>query len=118
MEGLGYSTFEVRVRAVQAALEGPPIAQVARAYGIDRTTMHRWLRRHQEADGDSGLQRRPVSGRPRKLQCISEYNFKRILLAPASRFGFSTELWTVSRLHPVLVDRFNEDVSGATVLRR
>jgi transposase len=118
MDGLGYSTFDVRVRAVQAALSGTPIAQVARAYGIDRTSMHRWLRRHEDARGETGLQRRPVSGRPRKLQCISEYNFKRIVLAPASRFGFETDLWTVTRLHTVLVDRFNEDVSEDTVWRR
>jgi transposase len=118
MEGLGYSTFEVRVRAVQATLDGEPVRQVARAYGVDRTTLHRWLRRRQEAGGESGLQRLPVSGRPRKLSCISQYNLKRIVLAPASRFGFETDLWTVTRLHAVLVDRFNEDVSEDTVWRR
>jgi transposase len=103
---------------VQAVLAGTPITHVARAFRVERTTVHRWLRRHREAGGDSGLQRRPVSGRPRKLQCISEYNFKRIVLAPATRFGFETDLWTVSRLHAVLVDRFNEDVSEDTVWRR
>jgi transposase len=118
MESLGYSTFELRVRAVQAVSNGTPIAQVARAYGVDRTTVHRWLRRHQEAGGDSGLQRRPVSGRPRKLTCISPYNLKRIVLAPASRFGFETDLWTVGRLHGVLMDRFDVEVSEDTVWRR
>jgi transposase len=39
-------------------------------------------------------------------------------LAPASRFGFETDLWTVGRVHAVLVDRFNEDVSEDTVWRR
>lgn len=118
MDGFGYSTLGVRVRGVQAVLAGTPITQVASAFRVDRTTIHRWLRRHQDAGGDTGLQRRPVSGRPRKLQCISEHNLKRIVLAPASRFGFETDLWTVSRLHAVLVDRFNEDVSEDTVWRR
>lgn len=118
MEGFIYSTFEVRVRAVQAVLEGTSVSEVARVFGVDRTTLHRWLRRHQAAGDNAGLQRHPVSGRPRKLTCISEYNFKRIVLAPASRFGFETDLWTVGRLHAVLVDRFNEDVSEDTVWRR
>lgn len=118
MDGLGYSTLEVRLRGVQAVLTGTPIAQVAQALSIDRTTLHRWLRRYRQEGGDHGLQRRPVSGRPRKLQCISQYNFKRIVLAPASRFGFETDLWTVKRLHRVLVDRFHEDVSEDTVWRR
>jgi transposase len=117
MDGQGYSTLEVRVRAVNAVCEGLPVSQVAQAYGIDRTTLHRWLRRHGD-DGDAGLQRRPVSGRPRKLQSIREHNLKRIVLAPASRFGFETDLWTVGRVHAVLVDRFNEDVSEDTVWRR
>lgn len=117
MEGQGYSTLEVRVRAVRAVRDGMAVSQAALAYGVDRTTLHRWLRRHQD-EGDFGLRRRPVSGRPRKLQTISEHNLKRIVLAPASRFGFETDLWTVSRVHAVLVDRFNEDVSEDTVWRR
>lgn len=118
MEGLGHSTLEVRVRGVQAVLAGTPITHVARAFGVDRTSIHRWLRRYRETGDNGGLQRRPVSGRPRKLQCISGYNLKRIVLAPASRFGFETDLWTVRRLHAVLVDRFNTDVSEDTVWRR
>jgi transposase len=118
MEGIGYSTFAMRVRAVRAALSGTSVTQVARAYGIDRTTMHRWVRRHEEAGGEAGLQRRPVPGRPRKLECISRHNLKRIVLAPASRYGFETDLWTVGRLQGVLVERFNVAVSEDTVLRR
>lgn len=117
MDGLGYSTVEVRVRGVQAVLAGTPVVHVARALGVERTTLHRWLCRYRE-EGDPGLRRRLVSGRPRKLQCISEYHLKRIVLAPASRFGFETDLWTVGRLHAVLVDRFDEDVSEDTVWRR
>jgi transposase len=69
-------------------------------------------------EGDIGLRRRPVSGRPRKLQSINDHNLKRIVMAPASRFGYETDLWTVGRVHAVLVDRFNDDVSEDTVWRR
>jgi transposase len=93
------------------------VGQAALAYGVDRTTLHRWLRRHDE-EGEAGLQRRPVSGRPRKLQAINGYNLKRIVMAPASRYGFETDLWTVGRVHAVLEDRFNDDVSEDTVWRR
>lgn len=117
MDGQGYSTLEVRVRAVKAALDGIPVSLVALTFGVDRTTLHRWLRRHDE-EGDVGLRRRAVSGRPRKLQSTTAANLKRIVLAPASRYGFETDLWTVGRVHAVLVDRFNEDVSEDTVWRR
>ena len=64
------------------------------------------------------MQRRPVSGRPRKLSGFTAKRLKRIVLAPASKFGFETDLWTVGRLHAVLVDRLNVDVSEDTVWRR
>ena len=117
MDGQGYSTLDARVRAVKAVRGGMAVGQAARAHGVDRTTLHRWLRRHYE-EGEAGLQRRTVSGRPRKLQSINGYNLKRIVMAPASRYGFESDLWTVGRVHAVLVDRFNDDVSEDTVWRR
>jgi transposase len=94
-----------------------PISQTAVAYGVDRTTLHRWLARHHK-DGEQGLQRRSVSGRPRKLAGVTAKRLKRIVLAPASKFGFETDLWTVGRLHAVLEDQRNVDVSEDTVWRR
>ncbi len=117
MDGLGYSTLDVRIRAVQAVRNGMTVSQTAMAFGVDRTTLHRWLARHKE-DGETGLQRKPVSGRPRVLTGITPKRLKRIVLAPATKFGFETDLWTVGRLHAVLVDRFNVDVSEDTVWRR
>jgi len=117
MDGQGYSTLDVRIRAVKAVQGGMAVGQAARAHGVDRTTLHRWLRRHHD-EGEAGLQRRTVSGRPRKLQSINGYNLKRIVMAPASHYGFETDLWTVGRVHAVLVDRFNDDVSEDTVWRR
>jgi len=117
MDGHGYSTLEVRVRAVQAVRNGMPVSQTATTFGVDRSTLHRWLVRHHQ-DSAAGLQRRPVSGRPRKLSGFTAKRLKRIVLAPASKFGFETDLWTVGRLHAVLVDRLNVDVSEDTVWRR
>jgi len=117
MDGHGYSTLDVRIRAVQAVRNGMAVSQTARAFGVDRTTLHRWLARHNQ-DGETGLQRKPASGRPRALSGFTPKRLKRIVLAPATKFGFETDLWTVGRLHAVLIDRFNVDVSEDTVWRR
>jgi transposase len=117
MDGRGYSTVDVRVRAVEAVLNGMPVFQTAITFGVDRTTLHRWLTRHDQ-QGEAGLQRRPVSGRPRKLSGVTAKRLKSIVLAPATKFGFETDLWTVGRLHAVLIDRLNVDVSEDTVWRR
>lgn len=117
MDGHRYSTLDVRFRAVEAVLKGMPVSQTASAFGVDRATLHRWLARYNQ-EGKAGLQRRPVSGRPRKLSDFPAKRLKRIVLAPATKFGFETDLWTVGRLHAVLVDRFDVDVSEDTVWRR
>jgi transposase len=117
MDGRGYSTVDVRVRAVEAVRKGMAVSQTATTFGVDRTTLHRWLARH-DRHGAAGLQRRPVSGRPRKLCGITPERIRRIVLAPATQFGFETDLWTVGRLHAVLVDRLKVDVSEDTVWRR
>jgi transposase-like protein len=64
MSGAVHSTYEIRLRAVRAVLdEQLPIMLVARAYGTDRSTVHRWIGRFQ-ADGQSGLLRKQGNGRP------------------------------------------------------
>jgi len=38
-----YSTFDIRLRAVEAVGRGLPKSHVANAYGIERSTLYRWL---------------------------------------------------------------------------
>lgn len=112
-----YSTYEIRLRAVRAVAEGLRLGKVAETYGIDRTTLYRWVKRYRQA-GDESLRRRPGSGRPRKLQELSEADLRELVLAPASDFGYETDLWTVRRLHSVIEEHFSPQVSKDTVWRR
>ncbi len=117
MDEEGYSTLEVRSRAVRAVLRGRSIADVADAYDTDRSTVFRWVRRYQQ-EGDDGLQRRPGSGRPRKLQELEEDELQELVLRPASDFGYETDLWTVGRLHGVICKEYHVVISKDTVWRR
>lgn len=112
-----YSTYEVRTRAMDALDRGLSCGEVAEAFGVDRTTLYRWETRYL-AKGRAGLQRRPGSGRPRKLEELNEHDLRSIVLRPASAFGYETDLWTVGRLHRVLRDRHGVRVSRDTVWRR
>jgi len=113
-----YSTFDVRVRAVRAVVdENLPVTVVAQAYGTNRSTIHRWMSRY-HADGDSGLVRRAVGGRPRKLEEVDQDVLKKIVLAPASEYGFETDFWTTRRLIQVFQSEFRVVVSRQTVMRR
>ena len=117
MSETSYSTLEMRVRAVEAVLRGQAKGEVAKAFGIDRGTLYRWVNRYQQG-GDDGLRRKVGSGRPRKLEDLNEDELLEIVLQPASAFDYETDLWTVSRLHCVIVERYQVDVSKDTIWRR
>ena len=117
MNAGAYSTREIRIRAVEALVRGLRITDVASAYRVDLTTLFRWRQRY-ESEGDSGLQRRYGSGRPRKLTELSTDAWYDIVLQPASAFGFETDLWTVRRVHQVLRTEYAAAISRDTVWRR
>ena len=118
MSGAVYSTYDIRVRAVHAVVdERLPVTVVARAYGTHRSTVHRWLSRY-HGGGDSRLQRRPLSGRPRKLQRVDQDTLKRLVSAPASNYGFETDFWTTRRLIQAFQSELKVLVSKQTVMRR
>lgn len=112
-----YSTIAMRQRGVEAVLRGQPAGQVADAFGVDRTTLFRWVQRHRR-HGDRGLQRRPGSGRPRLLADFDGLALNDIVLEPATEFGFETALWTVGRLRQVIRDHYGVTLSPDTVWRR
>lgn len=118
MSNATYSTYEIRVRAIRALREEHlPVAAVAQAYGTNRSTVHRWLSRFNE-QGDIGLARRPVSGRPRKVASLDTEALRKIVLAPASTFGYETDFWTTRRLIQTIGSEFRVALSKQTVLRR
>lgn len=111
------STYEVRLRAIDAVLRGRSMSDVADAYGTNRSTIGRWVIRFQE-EGNGGLLRRATSGRPRKLEELTEEDLCDIVVQPASSFGYESDLWTVSRLHSVIHQQFRVSVSKDTIWRR
>ena len=118
MQEAKYSTYELRVRAVQAVRDGMTVVQVAQAYQVDRTTLQRWLARYRQSDGPDGLARHAGSGRPRKLQEMTPEQWRAVILAPASTFGFETDFWTANRVHQVVTRQYAVSVAPRTIVRR
>jgi transposase len=75
---------------VHAVVRGQPLGLVAEAFGVDRVTLYRWVRRFRE-HGDNGLRRKPGSGRPRLVTDFDEVALNDVVLEPASQFGFETD---------------------------
>jgi transposase len=112
-----YSTLDMRSRAVGAIERGQAQGLVAEAYGVNRTTLFRWVCRFRN-EGNRGLERRVGSGRPRLLTTLDMEAVNDIVLEPASAFGFETDLWTVGRLRRVIREQYGIVLSADTVWRR
>jgi len=97
--------------------DGLTVTDVAQAYGTNRSTIHRWLNRFAD-NGNRGLERSPVPGRPRKLANLDANSLMDIVLAPATEFGYETDFWTTRRLIQVIGDMFGVSLSKQTVMRR
>lgn len=92
------------------------VCTVAQAYGVDRVTVFRWVRRYEEG-GHEGLLRKPGSGRPRILENVPREEFVRLVLSKPSEFGYETDLWTAGRLRAVIQKEYEIAVSRDTVWR-
>src|SRR5579862_1833659 len=110
-----YSTLEVRERAVEAISRGLPKGEVAAAYGIDRATLYRWVSRSKTM---GGLLRKVGSGRPRLLEHLTTEELVDIVLKSAISYGYETDLWTIGRLHRVIQEKYEIDISEYTIWRR
>ena len=113
-----YSTYDIRLRAVRAVQEGMAVIDVAKAYQTHRATVYRWVGRYQRKGGNKGLIRKPGSGRPRIIGQLNDEELLRIVLHPASVYGYETDFWTSGRVHQALGEEYGVTASRVTVWRR
>lgn len=118
MQEAKYSTYDIRIRAVRAVLDGIPVANVAKSYQTHRSTVYRWIARYKQEGNRKGLVRKPVSGRPRILESMDEFGLLSIILKPASELGYETDFWTCRRVSQVIRKEFEIEISKWTVWRR
>lgn len=114
-----HSSFDTRVRAVNAILNGQRKVDVAMAYQIDYSTLHRWCERYSASYSSdfSGLRRRIGSGRPNLLNVDHRKELVAFVLKPASDFGYETDFWTCRRLIQVVKQHLDITISQPTMWR-
>ncbi len=104
-----------RLAAAKELLTGVTQSQVARRYGVSRTTASRWSRSIVHK-GFEGMRKRRATGRPSRLAADQVDGIRKIYFEGAAAHGFSTDRWTTSRLaatiHREFGIRYNQDHVG------
>jgi transposase len=113
-----YSTLDLRVKAVSAYFDKKiPLQTIAQTFNIHRVTLFRWIRRYRFGKQAHGLGRLSGSGRPRIVGGECAKRFYRVVLKPASDFGYESDFWTCRRLIQTMESEFNMKVSQPTMWR-
>lgn len=92
---LDHATLEqLRLRAVERVNAGESATKVARAIGIDRAVVYRWLSKARK-QGMEALRAKPVPGRPPSLDDRQVELIRNLVLEIDPAFwGFDSVLWT------------------------
>jgi putative transposase len=99
--------METRRLAAAKELLTPGVtqSQIARRYGVSRTTASRWHRSivHKGVDG---MRRRRATGRPSRLTADQVESVRKMYFDGAMAHGFSSERWTTGRLAAAIEREF------------
>ena len=92
---------ERRMQAARLLREGLGQAEVARRVGVHRQSVSRWAR-ELEQQGLRGLRKAKRVGRPPKLSAAQLRDLERALKRGPEEFGFTSGLWTASRVRDLI----------------
>jgi len=107
----------MRERAVQRVQEGENPEVVARALGINRSTMYGWLAQYRRG-GWGALKAKPLFGRPPKLDGKKlKWVYDTVTLKNPLQLKFPFALWTREMVATVIKDKFNITLSRVSVGR-
>jgi len=94
-----------RLEAAQDLLNGIAQSQVARKFGVSRTTASRWQRALKGSGVDS-LRKRRAPGRPSRLSQEQLNGLAALMADGAMLHGFPDDRWTTARLAAAIEARY------------
>lgn len=109
-----YSTLSIRANAVNAHLNGQSVDSISEMFGIHRATVYRWIDKYNES---KSLKRsvNPGSGRPPILSNQQIKKLTKLILSPASKYGYETDFWTIRRIIEIAKRYLNVKISKTTM---
>jgi transposase len=94
-----------RLLAAQDLQTGLSQSQVARKFGVSRTTASRW-NRSLSVKGVDALKKRRAPGRPSRLSVEQIAALKELYLGGPRAAGFESDRWTTARFSEAILARF------------
>jgi transposase len=106
-----------RIAAVLAVADGRSVAESARQFRVDRTTVYRWVATYVATRDPGTLTDGERAGRPPSAD-ISAGRLAAILRRDPRRYGYRATTWTVALLATYCAERLGRAISPRTLRRR
>lgn len=106
-----------RVAAVLAVADGRSVAESARQFRVDRTTVHRWVADYLATRDPGGLADGERSGRPPSGD-VSARELAAILRRDPRTLGYRATTWTVDLLASYCAAQLARPITPRTLRRR
>lgn len=104
-------------KAINAILKhNQSVDQVSKTLDVHRANVYRWLSRFKELNSVERIHN-PMSGQQSKLCGKNSQKIVRLLMKPATEFGYDTDFWTTRRIAQVLKREMKINVSRMAVHR-
>ncbi len=103
-----------RRQALNLSREGWSQHKIAKAVGVDQSSVSRWLSAVAE-EGEDALKRRPHPGAPSAMSAQDLERLKELLREDAQIYGFSGQIWTRARIAELIARKFDIVYSHAHI---
>lgn len=95
-----------RLRGIALLDQGHAQAEVARQLGVTPSAVCQWVKARRKR-GDDALRAKPHPGAPPKLNKRQLARLEKMLLQGPRKHGWTTELWTLSRVVELIERQFH-----------
>ena len=107
-----------RLQAVLRVAEGGSVSGAARQAGVDRSSLHRWVKLYLQSHQVENLIDASRSGRPCEADDLDEELLAEVLALDPREQGYWATTWTVPLLTTYLREQYGCPVSARTLRRR
>lgn len=104
-------------KAIEAILwHNQSVDQVAKTLDVHRANVYRWINRFEKLNSTERLHN-PKSGQQSKICGKDSQKIVKLLMKPATSFGYDTDFWTTRRIAQVVKKKMKLSVSRMAVHR-
>lgn len=95
-----------RYAAIELNRSGVGVDTIGRSFGVTRQAVYRWIRRAKH-DGRGSLKSSKAEGPPCQLAGPVVKELRSLVMKPATKVGYGTDLWSGPRIRHLIKHRFN-----------